>query len=154
MKAKINEIYIIHSLSPYSHKPSSLLTTWRLKPFSSAGSSWLIVDWGKQSMPSEVSIDGLEQGLGYRCLIYEWKYALIQSNSDVLVYTQGQHPGTLRPEVGVRWSPRVRSLWYVIIRVHSIIQIEFPECGFFGRIALIAIAMILYIAIWRKGFLK
>lgn len=60
-------------------------------------------------MPSEVSIDGLEQGLGYRCLIYEWKYALIQSNSDVLVYTQGQQPGTLRPELGVRWSPRVRS---------------------------------------------
>lgn len=76
-KAKINEIYII-PLSPYSPKLSSLLTTWRLEPFSSAGSSWLIVDWGKQSMPSEVSIDGPKQGLGYRCLIYEWKYALIQ----------------------------------------------------------------------------
>lgn len=50
-------------------------------------------------MPSEVSIDGPEQGLGYRCLIYEWKYALIQSNSDVLVYIQGQRPARLRREL-------------------------------------------------------
>ncbi len=50
-------------------------------------------------MPSEVSIDGPKQGLGYRCLIYEWKYALIQSNSDVLVYIQGQWLARLRPEL-------------------------------------------------------
>lgn len=56
-------------------------------------------------MASEVSTDGLEQGLGDHGLIYEWKYALIPSNSDVPVYTQGQEPVELR----LRWSPRIRS---------------------------------------------
>lgn len=49
-------------------------------------------------MPSEVSIDGPERGRVYRGLIYEWKRAMMENNSDVLVCVRGQEQGTFRPQ--------------------------------------------------------